>query len=125
MNHSTPIIYHDIQFVTSSNTSQRQFLYTKCPIKMSKNRRYFCRWDECKDYCNHILDKAPSDHSWSRKMIRLRFTPNKTNEYHDKATALRVSVRKHLLDNDPNYRIANQLHIYPHNYPLAVLQWRN
>ena len=92
---------------------------------MSKNRRCFCIWDECEDYLNHILDKAPSDHSWSEKMIRLRFTPNKNNEYYDKATVLRVSVRKHLLDDDPNYRIANKLHIYLNHYSLAILQWQN
>ena len=58
-------------------------------------------------------------------MIRLRSTPNKNNEFSDKATALRVSVRKNFLDNDPNYRIADQLRIYPHHYPLASLQWQN
>ncbi len=58
-------------------------------------------------------------------MIRLRSTANKNNEHSDKATALRVSVRKHLLDNDPNYHIAESLFIYPHHYPLAILSWRN
>ena len=92
---------------------------------MSNNRKCFCRWDECEDYRNQILLKAPSTHPWSGEMIRLRSTANKNNEFSDKATALRVPVRKHLLDNDPNYRIADQLHIYPHHYPFAILQWRN
>ena len=58
-------------------------------------------------------------------MIRLKFTPNINNKFSDKAIALRVSMCKHLLDNDPNYRIAKFLFIYPHHYPLAILQWRN
>ena len=43
----------------------------------------------------------------------------------EKSIALRVAVRKHLLDNDASYRIAESLFIYPHHYPLSILSWRN
>ena len=91
---------------------------------MSKTRRCFCRWDECEDYRTQILQKAPCDHPWSSTMIRLRFTTNKNKEFLGKSIALRVAVRKHLLDNDASYCIAESLFIYPHHYPLAILSWR-
>ena len=90
----------------------------------SGKRRCFCRWNDCEDYRNQILDKAPTDHLWRSDFVRLLFADKNSGKFPKKKLSWEVSVRRHLLDNDTQYYIPLQIYIYPHHFPLALLDWR-
>ena len=71
------------------------------------------------------MEKSPHDHPWSRNIMGLTFPAKEGKHPFNKSVALRVLLCRHLLHNDSIYRIAEALYIYPHNYPLALLSWRN
>ena len=66
---------------------------------MSGKRGCFYRWNDCEDYQNQTLDKAPGDHFRRTDFVRLLFADKSSKRITKKKLSWEVTVRRHLLDN--------------------------
>ena len=91
---------------------------------MSKKRRCSCRWVDCEQYRELILEKAPNDHPWTASMVRLTFPSCENSNISNKSISWLMAIRRYLFDNESNYHIPLVINIYPHHFPLALWRWR-
>ena len=91
---------------------------------MPKKRKCYCNWTECEEYRVIVLAKASTDHSWQSNMIRLHFDDIKNSNMTNKKLSWLVCVLKHLISKIYDYTTPKDIYLYPHHFPLSLLNWR-
>ena len=91
---------------------------------MSVKRKCFFRWAYCREFHSLILQKAPSNHPWVDPIVCLTFPSGEKSTPSKKSISWKVSICRFLHINVTDSHIPEGIHIYPHHFPIALLNWR-
>ena len=86
-------------------------------------RRCHCSWVDCELFCRQITTQVSNEHPWAQPFIRLQFPKRDVSTFSVKQYALFQSLNRHILSHDNQSPIPSNIYIYPHPFPIELLQW--
>ena len=87
-------------------------------------RKCHCAWPECDSIRKGIVNSCDPDHLWAGPIIRFNFKVTDPSLMSiETFTTFRVIERLIMKQNDVPSKIPANLYIFPHHYPLAILNW--
>ena len=95
---------------------------------MSKNikkkiRTCHCRWPDCETIRKDLINYSGSSHVWADKMLRFQFPIRNPESMSVNKLAFYKSLCLHVLSKDDINTIPAAIFLYPHHFPIALLQW--
>ena len=91
----------------------------------SATRLCHCRWPNCESLRKTIASKTRINHVWSDGIIRFQFNKRDPNMMSINQYSLYKSLCVHILPNEHIRKIPASVYLYPHHFPIAMLQWQS
>ena len=90
-----------------------------------KCRLCHCRWFNCESLRTEITSKTIYKNLWSDSIIRIQYKETDPNLMSINQYSLYKSLCVHVLSNEHINKIPTSIYLYPHHFPIAMLQWQS